>query len=119
MARAQTPIRGEIWLVDFDPAVGAEIQKIRPAVVINVDTVGRLPLRIVVPVTDWKPQYAYFPWFVEIPASSTNGLIKDSGADAFQTKSLSESRFVRILGVVTQVQLDEIASAIALCVGVP
>src|SRR5215210_2277781 len=112
MAIVPGPRRGEIWLIDFDPAVGAEIQKVRPAVVINLDAVGRLPLRMVVPVTDWKPQYASYPWFVELPASSVNGLAKDSGADAFQTKSVSVSRFVRPLGALTTSQLDDIASAI-------
>jgi mRNA interferase MazF len=119
MATAPAPRRGEIWLVDFDPAVGAEIQKVRPAVVISMDTIGRLPLRMVVPITDWKPQHVNYPWFVELPASSTSGLAKDSGADAFQTKSVSQSRFVRLLGQVTFAQLDDIASAIALCVGAP
>jgi mRNA interferase MazF len=119
MATAAIPKRGDVWLIDFDPAVGAEIHKVRPAVVISVDTVGRLPLRLVVPLTDWKPQYAKYPWFVEIPATATNGLTKDSGADAFQTKSVSESRFVRLLGEITTDQLDAIAEAIALCVGVP
>lgn len=119
MATAPTPRRGEVWLIDFDPSVGAEIRKVRPALVISVDTVGRLPLRLVVPITDWKPQYSKFPWFVELPASTKNGLIKDSGADAFQTKSVALSRFVDPLGEVTSDQLDEIAEAIALCVGLP
>jgi mRNA interferase MazF len=117
MATPPTPRRGEIWLVDFDPAVGAEIRKSRPALVISVDTIGRLPLRMIAPITDWKPQYANYPWFVEPPASPNNGLVKDSGADAFQVKSVSLSRFVRLLGTVTSAQLDEVASAIALCVG--
>lgn len=119
MAIVPAPRRGEIWLVDFDPALGAEIQKVRPALVISVDTIGRLPLRMVVPITDWKPQYVNYPWFVELPASPTNGLAKDSGVDAFQTKSVSQARFVRPLGKVTAAQLDDIASAIALCVGAP
>src|SRR5689334_14972176 len=105
MATAPAPKRGEVWLVDFDPAIGAEIRKIRPAVVISMDTIGRLPLRIVVPVTDWKPAYGSFPWFVEVPATRDNGLAKDSGADCFQTKSVSETRFVRLLGTVTAAQL--------------
>src|SRR5881275_3064084 len=102
MATAPTPFprRGEIWLVDFDPSVGAEIRKVRPALVVSLDSIGRLPLRLVVPITDWKPQYRSFPWFVEIPADSDNGLSKDSGADAFQTKSVSLARFVRQLGTV-------------------
>lgn len=119
MSTVPTPSRGEIWLVDFDPAVGAEIQKMRPALVVSVDSIGRLPLRMVVPLTDWKPQYANFPWFVAIPADSDNGLSKDSGADAFQTKSVSLTRFVRHLGAVTPAQIDAVASAIALCVGAP
>jgi mRNA interferase MazF len=119
MAKAPTPKRGEIWLVDFDPAVGAEIRKIRPALVISLDFIGRLPLRMVVPITDWKPQYAPFPWFVPLPASPVNGLTKDSGADAFQTKSVSINRFVRLIGSVTLIELEEVASRIALCVGAP
>src|SRR3954466_5539951 len=119
MATAPTPSRGEVWLVDFDPAVGAEIQKRRPALVINLDAIGRLPLRMVVPLTDWKPQYASFPWFTAIPADAANGLSKDSGADAFQVKSISLRRFNRRLGAVTAAQSDDVASAIALCVGAP
>jgi mRNA interferase MazF len=117
MAKAPVPSRGEIWLVDFDPAIGFEIQKLRPALVVSLDSMGRLPLRIVVPITDWKPQYASYPWFVEIPADQINGLAKDSGADAFQAKSLSLLRFDRRLGHVTPLQLDAASAAIALCVG--
>src|SRR5215217_2141709 len=95
MATALAPKRSEIWLVDFDPAIGAEIRKVRPAVVISADAIGRLPLRLIVPVTDWQVWYSAFPWFVHLPASSGNGLSKDSGADAFQTKSVSVTRFVR------------------------
>ena len=117
MTSTTKPRRGEVWLVNFDPSVGAEMQKRRPAVVMNVDSVGRLPLRIVVPVTDWKERYASFPWFVNLPPSSSNGLTKESGADAFQVKSLAETRLVQRLGVLTDAQLDAIAAAIALCVG--
>jgi len=105
--------------VDFDPAVGAEIRKVRPALVMNVDLAGRLALRVVVPLTDWKPQYASYPWFVAIPADAGNGLTKDSGADTFQVKSISLHRFDRRLGSATAGQVDGAAAAIALCVGAP
>src|SRR5438552_2993711 len=105
MAKVQMPRRGEIWMIDFDPSVGAEIQKRRPAVVVNLDSVGRLPLRIVVPITDWKSQYQQFPWFVFVPAAASNGLHKDSGVDCFQTKSVSENRFVHQIGKLTSVEL--------------
>ena len=117
MSIAPTPRRGDVWLVNFDPTVGAEIRKVRPAVVVSVAGVGRLPLQIVVPLTDWKPHYANASWFVPVPAAAANGLSKDSGADAFQVKSVSENRFVKRLGEVTSQQLDDIAAAVALCVG--
>jgi len=106
-------------MVQFGPSVGAEIRKIRPAIVISLDTVGRLPLRILVPLTDWQDAFAKLPWFVYLPMSAPNGLTKDSGADAFQVKSLSESRFLDKLGELTAAQLDDITAAVAACIGAP
>ncbi|HEX4792307.1 MAG TPA: type II toxin-antitoxin system PemK/MazF family toxin [Humisphaera sp.] len=119
MAKVPAPkiSRGEIWLVNFDPSAGAEIKKLRPALVVSLDSVGRLPLRLVVPITDWSPRYSAFSWFVQLPSDVQNGLAKDSGADAFQAKSVSIGRFVRRIGSVTESQLDDVASAIALVVG--
>jgi mRNA interferase MazF len=39
------PKRGEVWLVNLDPTVGAEIRKTRPAVVVSSDAVGILPVK--------------------------------------------------------------------------
>ena len=110
--------RGEVWEINFHPAIGAEIQKIRPAIVVNVPEVGRLPLAIVVPVTEWQEIYGHRSWFVRLDATAQNGLSKESGADAFQVKSISELRFVRRLGKLTDEETDLIGEAIALCVGV-
>jgi mRNA interferase MazF len=119
MATNPNPLRGEVWRIRFDPAEGDEIKKVRTAVVISEDAVGRLRLKIVVPITEWKPRYVSYPWFVQLVPAPTNGLTKDSGADAFQVKSVSETRFLGRLGELTPVQLDDIANAIAICVGAP
>jgi len=111
------PKRGEIWNVKFEPSVGAEIRKLRPAVVLNPHSIGRLPLRIVVPITTWNPIYINVTWLVHLPGSSKNGLSKDSAADAFQVKSLSVTRFLNKLGEIEDAQLTEIAEAVAICVG--
>ena len=75
-----------------------EIKKVRTAVVLSENAVGRLRLKIVAPITEWKPRYASYPWFVHLAPTPTNGLTKDSGADAFQVKSVSETRFLDRLG---------------------
>ena len=56
-----TPVRGEVWRIRFDPAEGDEIKKVRTAVVISENAVGRLRLKIVVPITEWKQRYASYP----------------------------------------------------------
>src|SRR5207248_6715794 len=119
MTTNPTPVRGEVWRIRFDPAEGDEIKKVRTAVVISENAIGRLRLKIVVPITEWKPRFASYPWFVHLAPTSRNGLTKDSGADAFQVKSISETRFLSRLGELTPTQLDDIAYAIAVCVGVP
>src|SRR5260370_7439876 len=98
MTTNATPVRGEVWRIRFDPAEGDEIKKVRTAVVMSRNAVGRLRLKIVVPITEWKPRYASYPWFVRLAATSTNGLLKESGADAFQLNSVSKTRFLNPLG---------------------
>lgn len=109
--------RGQIWDVNFDPQIGAEIAKIRPAVVLSIPDVGRLPLRIVVPVTTGSLRLGAASWIVQIAANRENGLSHDSYADAFQVKSISLDRFVRRRGRVAATDLDALAAAVALCVG--
>ena len=44
--------RGEVWWVAFDPAVGSEVQKTRPAIIVSNDSANRnLKRVIVVPLT--------------------------------------------------------------------
>jgi mRNA interferase MazF len=87
--------------------------------VLSLSSIGKLPLRIVAPITDWQPPFSGYLWFVTLPADATNGLDKDSAADAFQVKSVSLNRFVRKLGQITDAQVEAIAEAVALCVGAP
>lgn len=111
------PQRGEVWLIRFDPVTGAEIGKTRPAVVVNPASIGRLPLRIVVPVTGWDKKYETIPWLVHLSANGGNGLSKDSAADGFQVKSVSLTRFGKKLGSISRDEIEEISAAIAICVG--
>jgi len=110
------PVRGEIWLVDFSPTTGAEIKKQRPALVISSATVGTLPLRIVVPFTSWQTNFNRYSWMVKVVASKQNALANDSSADCFQIKSVSTSRFIRRMGLIEPVTLDEIVDTVAIVI---
>ena len=90
--------RGEVWLINLDPTIGAEIKKSRPAIIVNDDAIGILPLKVIVPVTEWKEHCAAAPWLARLLPDDENGLEKPSAADAFQVRSVSQKRFVRRLG---------------------
>ncbi len=106
------PKRGEIWLINLDPTVGAEIKKTRPAVVISSDSIGKLPLKIVVPITAWNDSFQNSLWHVRINPDKGNGLGKISVVDSFQIRCISTTRFSKQLGAVTGSQLEEIVQAV-------
>jgi mRNA interferase MazF len=114
---SNTPNRGEIWLVNFDPTIGAEIKKVRPAVIISSDAVGKLPIKLIAPITDWKPYFSQNFWHVRIEPvriepDAVNGLTKISAIDALQLRGVDLKRFRRKLGSVGEVTMSEIAVAI-------
>lgn len=95
----------------MDPTIGSEIKKTRPAIVVSDDALGKLPLRVIVPITDWKEHYAIAPWMVRISPNTINGLTKDYSADCFQMRSISQERIVKKMGKVSQSVMDEIRVA--------
>ncbi len=106
--------RGEIWLLNLDPTLGAEIKKTRPVVIVSHDSVGILPLRVIVPITHWQERYEVAPWLVKIEPSTINGLLRTSGADTFQIRSVAQQRFVKKLGELSNEEMDRIAKALAI-----
>ncbi len=104
--------QGEIWEINLSPTVGAEIKKKRPVVIINDDAIGILPLRVVVPVTEWKEHFQGAIWMVKIEPDKKNNLKKISSLDVFQIRSVSTARFLNMIGSVTSEILDEVKTAV-------
>ena len=117
--KASIPKRGEVWLVNFDPMVGTEIQKTRPAVVVSSDAVGRLPIKLVAPLTDWKGYFAPNIWHVRIDPDPVNGLTKVSAVDTLQLRGMDRQRYIRKLGDVTPTMMEAIVLAIAAIIEYP
>jgi mRNA interferase MazF len=109
--------KGEVWLINLDPTIGSEIRKTRPAVIVNDNAIGVLPLRVIIPLTDWKDRYTIAPWMVRIDPDATNGLSKNSAADAFQIRSVSSERFVNRIGRLSKSDLQDILKAIQVVIG--
>jgi len=104
--------QGEIWEINLSPTVGAEIKKKRPAVIINDDAIGILPLKVIVPLTEWKDRFQGAIWLVRIEPDNENKLMKPSAIDTFQIRSVSTKRFLRKTGSVSSNVLNKIKTAI-------
>lgn len=107
------PKRGEIWLVNFDPTIGTEIKKTRPAIVVNSDAIGKLPIKLVAPITDWKDYFAQNLWHIRLDPDSVNNLTKASAIDVLQLRGMDTQRFIRKIGELPIEVMAEIAIAIA------
>lgn len=110
-------LRGEIRLVDFEPARADEANKRRPAVVVSNDGANTQAAKLdrgvvtVVPVSSNVDRVLSFQVF--LPASAT-GLDRDSKAQAEQIRSVSMARVSRRLGSVPAALMDEVDEALRL-----
>jgi mRNA interferase MazF len=107
------PKRGEIWLVNFDPTLGTEIKKIRPEIVVSSDAVGKLPIKLAAPITDWKDYFSQNLWHIKLDPDATNNLTKVSAIDVLQLRGMDIQRFMRKLGNLPTAKMAEITLAIA------
>jgi len=88
---------------------------------VNSDALGRQPIRIVIPLTDWKPKHKHMPWCIRVEPHPENGLHKPSAADALQVRAVSiqTRRFTKRLGKLDASKLEEVVLAIGLCIEHP
>ena len=103
--------KGTVVEVEFDPQVGAEIKKTRPAVVISDTQLNnKLPVVTVVPLRGSLELALPFMHIVDFDVK--NGLTKDSFADVSQIKSIDKKRITRVLGRVSDNDLAEVLSSL-------
>ncbi len=105
--------RGEVWQVRLDPTPGVGINS-HPCVIVNEDSLGKLPLKIVVPLTAWKPAFNKGPWHVYVKETAENGLSESSSADTFQVRSVSEKRLLKKLGSLSPAVMEKINQGLSL-----
>lgn len=110
--------QGEIWLINLDPTVGAEIKKTRPAIIVNDNALGKLPLKIIVTITDWKDRFETAPWMTKVEPNKENGLLKISAADSFQVRSVSQERFIKQVGTISDTIHEKIRFGLALVLSI-
>ncbi|MGH7310575.1 MAG: type II toxin-antitoxin system PemK/MazF family toxin [Candidatus Rokuibacteriota bacterium] len=115
-AQVIPPRRGEVYLVSLDPAVGAEVRKTRPAVVVQNDPANRRsPITIVAAVTSQFEEPLY-PTEVLVRAPE-GGLSTDSVVLLNQIRSVDRRRVIRRLGALKSETMREVDRALLLSLG--
>ncbi len=113
---AERPRRGEVYLVNFDPTVGAEIRKTRLAVIIQNDVGNRFsPITMVAAITS-KFEHPLYPVEVLIRPPE-GGLQIESVATLNQIRSVDRRRLIKKLGEVGKHTLDQIDHALRVSLG--
>ncbi len=99
---------GSIWLVTFDPAIGTEIRKTRPAVIISGTSFNQRSKVTVLPITSANPSDRLLPVIVPLIASPSNGLSNNSFVVCVDPMTFDKRRLIQCLGQIDVEQLPEI-----------
>jgi mRNA interferase MazF len=110
------PRRGEIYLVRFDPTVGHEIQKTRPAVIIQNDVSNQYsPITIVAAISS---QFSDPPFPREVVIETNeSGLPKRSAVIVNQIRSADRQRLAKRLGRLSRQSMWRVDEAIKISLG--
>jgi mRNA interferase MazF len=104
--------RGEIWWVNLDPAIGSEIQKRRPCVIVSNDVANRVQSRVqAAPMTSGGHDRVY-PWEARI---MLNGVTAKALAD--QIRTVSKQRLVALAGTTSPDELAALEDALRFQLG--
>ncbi|HEB9286337.1 type II toxin-antitoxin system PemK/MazF family toxin [Campylobacter coli] len=100
---------GELWIADFEPQVGEEIAKKRPALILSNNLFNsNQKLVFVVPLTTWQDKFYKGIWFLKIDKNATNNLNVDSAINCSQIKSFSKDRLIEKIGEVDEKIMKEV-----------
>ncbi len=103
--------RGEVWWVNFDPSVGGEIKKKRPAIIISNNAANKFLNRVqVIPLTSNTEKLYSSEAFVTIRR-------KKSKAMADQMTTVSKIRVVEKYGAVSEKELKNVEKALCIHLG--
>jgi len=116
MSQQIIPKRGEVYLVNFDPTIGSEIRKTRPALVIQNDIANRYsPITIVAAITSQIGERIY-PTEALIEAGQSD-LDRRCVVLLNQVRAIDKQRLVKRLAFFDSVLMEKVNQALEISLG--
>ncbi len=107
--------RGEIYWVEMNPTVGAEVQKTRSCLILQNNTMNQYgEVTIVLP---FRPGSKQAPYAVNVQASPENGLDRDRFLDVGQIRAVSYQRLRNLTGTLENEYWHQIQQALNIVLG--
>ena len=116
MGKASEPIRGEVYLCEFDPARGSEQGGTRPAVIVERTAFASVTAKghVLVAAITTNPKCQRLPFCVGLEAGKGTGLRKRSYVNASHIHAFSKDRLRKRLGRLTSDAMAEVDHALRL-----
>lgn len=100
---------GSLWLIRFDPSIGTEIRKTRPAVIVSGTAFNRRSKVTVLPLTTTQPRdRKLLAIMIPVSPTDTNGLDVESFVIGVDPMTFDKSRLVKHLGHLEESQIHQI-----------
>lgn len=109
------PKRGEVYYVNFDPTIGVEIKKTRPALIIQND-VGNIHSQATIVAAITSASREIFPYEVFLKAGE-GGLQKDSIVLLNQIRTIDKKRLGKRIGILSSEAMEKIDNAVKISIG--
>ena len=114
--KSLTPKRGELYLVNFDPTVGSEIKKTRPALILQNDVANRHSSVTIVAAVSSQFTEPLYP--TEVLIEPADGVLERTSVVLLnQVRTIDKTRLIKKIGVIPMETMEQVNRALEISLG--
>ncbi len=110
----RSPLRGEVWWIDWSPGRGSEQTGVRPGLIVQRDAANRNPSYPNTMVVAISTKGRDLPFHIRLKPSPQNGLYETSFAKCEQTQTIGKERLVERIGRISNADLTRVSEGLRL-----
>lgn len=104
--------QGEIWDINLGNKQRKDRSGKCPVIIINDDIISVIPSRVIVPITEWQNKFEDAIWLIRVEPNDENNLGRISAVDALQLHTIPTARFIKKIGMLSAMELQQVKDAV-------